>query len=194
MKKRKIYTILTTSLFFATLSAKVCYADNPIVQTMYTTDPAPMVHGDTCYVYTGHDEDGAKYYDMRDWRCYSTDDMVNWGNSYFFYHNGALPGGSGFARSVCVEQFNYNADGSIPTIKMSTNGPKAISNLNPYKQTEAETICNESGIKTEICSEGGMDVGFIDNGEWIKVKGVNFASGARSFEARVSVAYVGGNI
>lgn len=37
-----------------------------------------MVYGDTCYVYTGHDEDGAEYYDMRDWRCYSTQDMVNW--------------------------------------------------------------------------------------------------------------------
>ena len=32
-------------------------ADNPIVQTIYAADPAPMVHDGTVYVYTGHDED-----------------------------------------------------------------------------------------------------------------------------------------
>jgi arabinoxylan arabinofuranohydrolase len=32
-------------------------ADNPIVQTLYTADPAPMVHEGTLYVYTTHDED-----------------------------------------------------------------------------------------------------------------------------------------
>ena len=34
-------------------------AQNPIVQTCYTSDPAPMVHDGTLYVYTGHDEDKA---------------------------------------------------------------------------------------------------------------------------------------
>ena len=58
------------------------------------------------------------------------------GNSYFFYHNGALPGGGGFNRSVCVEQFKYNADGTFPTINMTTTGPSQIGNLNPYVKTE----------------------------------------------------------
>ena len=31
------------------------------------------------------------------------------GRSYFFYHNGALPGGSGFTRSVAVEEFEFNS-------------------------------------------------------------------------------------
>ena len=30
-------------------------ADNPIVQTTYTADPAPMVYNDTVYIYTGQD-------------------------------------------------------------------------------------------------------------------------------------------
>ena len=47
------------------------------------------------------------------------------GSSYFFYHNGALPGGGGYKRSVCVEEFTYNADGTIPTIRMTTSGPAA---------------------------------------------------------------------
>ena len=53
-------------------------AQNPIVQTCYTSDPAPMVHDGTLYVYTGHDEDKADFFWMQEWRVYSTKDMVNW--------------------------------------------------------------------------------------------------------------------
>ena len=54
-------------------------ADNPIVQTKYTSDPAPMVASDgKLYVYTGHDEDGSTWYTMNDWQVFSTEDMVNW--------------------------------------------------------------------------------------------------------------------
>jgi arabinoxylan arabinofuranohydrolase len=55
-----------------------CRADNPIVQTSFTADPAPMVHDGTVYLYTGHDEDDATGFKMFDWRCYSSTDMVNW--------------------------------------------------------------------------------------------------------------------
>ncbi|MDE5997311.1 MAG: family 43 glycosylhydrolase, partial [Muribaculaceae bacterium] len=68
-------SLLSLSLLLATASA---VADNPCVQTNYTTDPAPMVHGDRLYVYTGHDEKGADFFWMQEWRVYSTDDMVNW--------------------------------------------------------------------------------------------------------------------
>ena len=30
---------------------------NPIIKDIYTADPAPMVYGDTLYLYTTHDED-----------------------------------------------------------------------------------------------------------------------------------------
>ena len=53
-------------------------AQNPFVQTWCTSDPAPMVHNGTMYVYTGHDEDGADFFWMQEWRVYSTQDMVNW--------------------------------------------------------------------------------------------------------------------
>ena len=55
-------------------------ADNPIVQTFYTADPAPMVHEGRLYLYTSHDEDVTvnDFYTMNDWRLYSTTDMVNW--------------------------------------------------------------------------------------------------------------------
>ena len=50
----------------------------PIIQTKYTADPAPYVHGDTVYLYTTHDEDDAEGFKMRDWLLYTSTDMVNW--------------------------------------------------------------------------------------------------------------------
>lgn len=116
------------------------------------------------------------------------------GHSYFFYHNQRLPGGSGFNRSVAVEEFSYNSDGSIPTIKMSDNGPDQLEYVDPYVRNEAEKICFESGIKTEKCSAGGINVANIENGDYIKVKGVDFGSGASGFTASVASATNGGKI
>ena len=50
----------------------------PLVQTKYTADPAPYVHGDTIYLYTTHDEDDAEGFKMKDWLLYTSTDMVNW--------------------------------------------------------------------------------------------------------------------
>lgn len=116
------------------------------------------------------------------------------GKSYFVYHNGALPGGGGFQRSVSLEEFSYNSDGSFPKINMSESGPKQIQSLNPFVSNEAETICYESGIETENCSSGGLDVGNIENGDYIKVKGADFGDGADSFKAVVASNTSGGKI
>jgi sucrose-6-phosphate hydrolase SacC (GH32 family) len=51
---------------------------NPIVQTRFTADPAPLVYNGVVYLYAGHDEDNASGFLMRDWQCYSSTDMVNW--------------------------------------------------------------------------------------------------------------------
>ena len=377
---KKVCNIIVFSFIFSLLFSTVCYADNPIVQTIYTADPSCMVYNDTFYVYTGHDEDTIvnNFYTMNEWKCYSSTDMVNWtdngaplayntfswakgdawaaqciyrngkfyfyvtvtnqgggktigvavsdsptgpfkdalgkplianngaqdidptvfidddgqaymywgnpnpyyvklnkdmisysggivkiaqkpsgyiegpyfykrnnlyylvyagmgssgeniqyatstsptglwtqkgiimnsknsftnhpavadfkGNSYFVYHTGDLTGGGSYHRSVCVDQFKYNADGTIPSIPMTQTGPTQLGNLNPYVKTEAETICWESGVEAEKCSEGGMNVGNIENGDWIKIKGVDFSRGAVSFDARVASATNGGNI
>ncbi|MGC4063282.1 MAG: glycoside hydrolase family 43 protein [Polyangiaceae bacterium] len=375
---------------FASLSPAKAFADNPIVQTLYTADPAPMVYDGRVYLYTGHDEDNLvnNFFTMNDWRVYSSADMVNWtdhgsplsyksfswssgdawagqvvprngkfyfyvptnrnggkvlgvavsdsptgpfkdalgkplltsdcgtinptvfidddgqaylyrgnpnlcyvklnadmisyqgsvvhvpmttasfgvrsktdrpttyeegpwfykrsghyymvfaagpisehigyamstsptgpwtyggvvmptqgasftnhpgvidykGKSYFFYHNGALPGGGGFHRSVAVEEFTYGTDGKIPQIKMTTAGPAAAATLNPYDLNEAETIAWESGIETEVCSKGGMNVTAIGSGDYIKVENVDFGSGATSFTASVAATAAGGSI
>jgi|CZCB01.1.fsa_nt_gi arabinoxylan arabinofuranohydrolase len=117
------------------------------------------------------------------------------GRSYFFYHNGALPGGGGFTRSVCVEEFTYNPDGTFPTINMTTEGVAPVDNLDPYVRNEAETIAWSYGVRTEPCSQGGMNVCNIDDGDYIKVRSVDFGDqGAISFAASVSSVSAGGVI
>ncbi len=361
-------TLVSLTLAVAVAAPAPARADNPIVQTYYTADPAPMVYQDRLYLYTSHDEDVTKdnFYTMNDWKLYSTVDMVNWtdhgtiaslktfswstdnawapqaiprngkiylyvpinnntgakigvavadnplgpfkdavgreiaqsgamaidptvfidddeqaylfwgngnlrmvrlnsdmisttgsvtsnipmqgfiegpwfykrgslyylvyagagqkisyatsnaptgpwtykgdvfgnpsigtnhpgvvdykGHSYMFYHTGGLPGGGSFKRSVCVEEFTYGADGSIPKLTMTTKGPNAIATLDPFQQVEAETIAFSSGLKTEACTDtgGGINVSSISNGDYIKVKDVDFLDGVTSFEARVS--------
>ncbi|WP_326555975.1 family 43 glycosylhydrolase [Micromonospora sp. NBC_01813] len=116
------------------------------------------------------------------------------GGSYFFYHNGALPGGGGYTRSVAVEKFSYNTNGTIPTMNMTTTGAPQVGTLNPFVRQEAETIAWSSGIETEPAGEGTLNVGWIENGDYIKVKGVAFGSGATSFTTRVASGSSGGNI
>ena len=117
------------------------------------------------------------------------------GKSYFFYHDGSLPGGGSYKRSVRIEEFSYNADGTIPKIPATKDGVKTgVTSLNPFDTTEAETICWESGIRTAPCGEGGIMVDSISNGDYLKVEGVDFADGAKTFEARVASGGSGGTI
>ena len=52
---------------------------NPILRDVFTADPAPLVVGDTLYLYVGHDNaKEGEMFTMPDWRCYSTKDMKQW--------------------------------------------------------------------------------------------------------------------
>ncbi len=392
----KTHLISAVALVLAALTAK---AQNPFVQTWYTSDPAPMVHDGRLYVYTGHDEDHADFFWMQEWRVYSTDDMVNWtdhgsplalesfswaddrawaaqtverggkfywyicahsklsdgmaigvavgdsptgpfrdaigkplfengswdhidptvlidddgqawlmwgnpqcyylklnpdmvsysgglglldmteeafggpmmnkrekgkeykdsyvegpwlmkrnglyyllyaaggvpehisystapsptgpwtykgpimplcdtksftnhcgvadykGHSYFFYHTGKLPGGGGFGRSVAVEEFRYNDDGSFPTIMPTDEGVKPLEAFNPYRKVEAETMAFSRGIKTEQNDEVGVYVTDVHNGDYIKLQNVKLGGNLpKQFTARVASGLRGGRI
>jgi len=50
------------------------------------------------------------------------------------------------------------------------------------------------GVVPETCSEGGQDVGTIQNGNYLVFNNVDFGVGAVSFDARVASASSGGNI
>ena len=116
------------------------------------------------------------------------------GKSYFFYHNARLPGGGGFSRSVAVEEFEYNADGTFPTITMSNEGPKQLHYLDPYQKTKASVMCFESGVEVEKLETGEVVVAYIENGDYIKIKGADFKNGAKKFIANISSDGAGGKI
>jgi arabinoxylan arabinofuranohydrolase len=116
-------------------------------------------------------------------------------NTYLFYHNGALPGGGGFKRSVCIEPFEFNADGSISLIEPTREGVKeSVSLLDPRTRVQAETIAWSEGLKTATDSKTGVYVTKIENGDYIKVRSVDFGKGAKAFEASVASASTGGEI
>lgn len=79
---------------------------------------------------------------------------------------------------------------------MTTAGPQTLATLNPYVRTQAETSAWAAGVETEPTSDTdvGMNVGFIDHGDYLKIKNVNFGAGASGFETRVASAGSGGNI
>jgi len=123
------------------------------------------------------------------------------GRSYFFYHTGKLPGGGGFGRSVAVEEFKYNADGSFPTILPTDEGVKPVATFNPFRRVEAETMAFSKGIKTEQHETAGEGNGLqvyvtdIHNGDYIKLQNVEFGNRIpRTFKARVASGLRGGSI
>lgn len=393
----KLKVVAASLLFLGTFSLCLS-AQNPIVQTWYATDPAPMVHDGTLYVYTGHDEDKADFFWMQEWRVYSTRDMVNWtdhgsplaiesfswaddrawaaqcierhgkfywyvclhskltnamaigvavgdsptgpfkdaigkplcdgswdyidptvfiddddraylywgnpniyyaelnedmvslkgevgkveqtvesfgapspekrvkgtkykdtytegswfykrngkyyllyaaggvpehiaysmsdgplgpwrymgeimplqdtgsftnhcgvtdykGNSYFFYHTGKLPGGGGFGRSVAVEEFKYNPDGTFPIINATREGVRPVGKLDPYGRVEAETIAFSEGVKSEPNAKTGVYISDIHNGDYIKVREVDFGERSpKRFAATLASALRGGQL
>jgi arabinoxylan arabinofuranohydrolase len=116
------------------------------------------------------------------------------GRNYFFYHNGALPAGGGYKRSVCVEEFKFNADGTFPTIPMTDTGPAAIAHLDPFQQQQAATICFSKGIKTSPRAPGkkGVFVTVRDTDAYIKVASLDFGSqGTAKFLASVAATAEG---
>ncbi len=109
-------------------------------------------------------------------------------------------------RSVDMDEMYYNPDGTIQNRHyFSVEGPDQVGNLNPYVRVEAETMAWSEGIKTRFETEweGDFDwdrgkriadrkfVTSIQNGDFIKVQGVDLANGAKSMEVSVSPIYGG---
>lgn len=117
------------------------------------------------------------------------------GHSYFFYHTGKLPGGGGFGRSVAVEEFAYNADGSFPVIRPTDKGVEPVARFNPYRRVEGETMAFSRGVTTEQNDRIGVYVTHTHNGDYIKLREVDLGdSGAQTFTARVASGLRGGCI
>ena len=117
------------------------------------------------------------------------------GRSYFFYHTGKLPRGGGFARSASVEEFKYNPDGTFPTINATAEGVAPVGTLNPFSRVEAETMAFSKGVKSEQNARTGVYVSDIHNGDYVKVRQVDFSrKSPTTFKAAAASALRGGVI
>ncbi len=70
----------TVSVLFANTNDSLPKEGNPIIKDKFTADPAALVYKDTVFLYTGHDvaPKGRASYEMHEWLCYSSTDMVTW--------------------------------------------------------------------------------------------------------------------
>lgn len=121
------------------------------------------------------------------------------GQWYHAFHNRKIAYQLGipteFKRNLGIEKLNYYADGRIEQITYTSSGIDQIEGLSPYIRVEAETMSDQKGVETEICSNGGMNVRGSKDGYWMKISGVDFgAKGAKKFTATVMGSENKGNI
>ena len=88
-------------------------------------------------------------------------------------------------------KFTGGAGNLFNVLWFSFTAPSTISALS---QIEAENYSTQSGIQTEVSTEAGRNVGWIDNGDYLSFQHIDFQSGAPSLTARVSSAGAGGKI
>ena len=112
------------------------------------------------------------------------------GRSFFFYHNQKNVKGGGYSRSTAIEEFTWNADGTIPTIRATNNGVvKPVKNLDPFERVEAETkawvggmTVNTSGGYTIIehvkAENGAVYLTNMGSNFYTKVRSVDMGDGA----------------
>ncbi len=126
--------------------------------------------------------------------------IVNFrGHDYFFYHTGwaniGNVNGGGFNRSMAVEEFSFNEDGTIPEIKPTKTGVKAIATLNPFLQQQAETMNKGVNIKVLGNEKTGVYVSGITTSSNIHLANVDFGNEApASITVRYASTQTKGNI
>lgn len=100
------------------------------------------------------------------------------GHDYFFYHTGWASingvGGGGFNRSMAVEEFTFNEDGTIPQIKPTRTGVKALDTLNPYLQQQAETLNQGMNLQVTGNEKKGVYVTGITHKTTMRIANVDF--------------------
>lgn len=103
-------------------------------------------------------------------------------------------------RSVSAAEMTYNADGTIQELPYFHDCTlNQIGTFDPYRHVEAETMAWGYGLKTTPKNEWAADrwnqlVTDVDNGEYIMVRGVDFANGASSFSISASCHLYGGKV
>lgn len=155
--------------------------------------------------------DGAQYFSLDSTRV----DATTWNNAthhgMFAILNVAMGGGfpaafgggptaatqSGVPMIVDYVAVYQSGGGTTPppTTPATTppTTPPAGGTHDAYGTIQAEAFDAQAGIQTEACAEGGQDVGWIANGDWLQYNNVDFGTGGvRDFVARVASGAGGG--
>ena len=109
------------------------------------------------------------------------------GNYYIAYHTmtvqNAVMSNLGY-RTTQIDRVNVSG-GRIQTIKQTMSGVPMNPSVNPYEWVQAETMFTQAGIKVRGNGDGSAWVTDINNGDFTKVKGVQFSKGVKSITATV---------
>ncbi|WIM95665.1 carbohydrate-binding protein [Actinoplanes oblitus] len=151
--------------------------------------------------------DGANYFTLNS----SQVDATTWNNAthhgMFVILNVAMGGGfpaafgggptaatqSGVPMLVDYVAVYRSSGGTTPTTPATPTTPPPGNSRDAFSVIQAESFDAAGGVQVETCSEGGQDVGFLANGDWLQFTGVNFGTGGvRDFVARVASGAGGG--
>lgn len=147
----KRFTCFLCVLFVICTLTVSASAENPIILTAFTPDPAPVVFGDRLYLYCGEDsivDNG--FYNMPCWHCYSTTDMVNW------YDHGVIMNSEDFewaeAGSAWACQCIERNGKYYLYVTVTTEGGRAIgvavadSPTGPFKDAIGKPLCGPNWL------------------------------------------------
>ena len=110
------------------------------------------------------------------------------GSYYMAYHTRSVEskviGKSLGYRTAQIDKIDVS-NGQIKALTPTMSGVSQTSYLNPYTRVEAETIFTQAGITVTGYGNGAGYVTNIHNGDFTKVKGVNFNNGLKTITAGV---------
>ncbi|WP_139125159.1 carbohydrate-binding protein, partial [Bacillus solimangrovi] len=102
---------------------------------------------------------------------------------------------------VTVQPHEYSvSNGSSDPIEQPTEepneNPNGQSGFDAFEKIEAEQYTSMSGVQTEQTSDvgGGLNVGYLDNEDYLVFNDVDFGSGATEVAARIASQTAGGTI
>ncbi|MEM5947574.1 beta-1,3-glucanase family protein [Spirochaetia bacterium 38H-sp] len=152
---------------------------------------------------------GADYVDSDTAMIWLTDTSIEWADIHYSINSGAQLNirmqKSGYTFSYTVDNLSLNdivsywftigyTDGAQDTETYKYTHVQSTSTSSDSFTVEAEDYEYMSGIQTETCSEGGLNVGWIDAGDWIAYPSRYFSGGTYTIEYRVASLSGGGKI
>ncbi|MEQ9302317.1 MAG: carbohydrate-binding protein, partial [Marinoscillum sp.] len=103
---------------------------------------------------------------------------------------------SNISNSDIISCGSVDDNGSGTSVTIDSNCTQSCSDFDAYATIEAESYCDQSGTQTETTSDtgGGQNVGWINDGDWLRFDDVDFDNGAESVDVRVASSSSGGTV